>query len=200
MLLVDLGEKPILNLPSCLLNELYIDAENNTLTKYRKYDSANNECFYYFVTRILAAVNVSNTNFNNRKTTELISQIFSVTDEALALLILENELHVWKEQRKPQNEQNTNNLKRNYVNGQSGKHKSWSKEGKKRFHTLCIHIKELRLHSEFGNKLEQDMKERFLGETENGKNNKSKVSFFLIFHIFFHSLTFFSDIEICQLT
>eukprot|EP00536_Pseudo-nitzschia_multiseries_P004087 jgi/Psemu1/9233/gm1.9233_g len=52
------------------------------------------------VTRILSAINPVGTNFKQRKETELISEIFSVTDEAFALMIIDNEFGNWEKQKK----------------------------------------------------------------------------------------------------
>eukprot|EP00536_Pseudo-nitzschia_multiseries_P018237 jgi/Psemu1/54710/gm1.54710_g len=52
------------------------------------------------VTRILSAINPVGTNFKQRKETELIREILAVTDEAFALMIIDNELGNWEKQKK----------------------------------------------------------------------------------------------------
>jgi hypothetical protein len=60
------------------------------LEKYRNYgDSLNHRnAFRYFATRILPAVNASQTRFDNRKYTEALSKCFNYTDEAFGILMV----------------------------------------------------------------------------------------------------------------
>ena len=108
-------------IPENFPGDLLIDLQDDSNSLYRKYDNEINNAFYYFVTRILSAINASVNNFHGRKTSKLISEIFTISDEALDLILLENEFHVWQEQNKPKEEQNEKNLKRKYVNCKSGK-------------------------------------------------------------------------------
>eukprot|EP00536_Pseudo-nitzschia_multiseries_P019442 jgi/Psemu1/60759/gm1.60759_g len=55
---------------------------------YRKYGSVGNEDFYCLVTRILSVINPANNNFKQRKDKDLISNIFSVKDEAFGLTVI----------------------------------------------------------------------------------------------------------------
>ena len=108
-------------IPENFPGDLLIDLQDDSNSLYRKYDNEINNAFYYFVTRILSAINASVNNFHGRKTLKLISEIFTTLDEALGLILLENEFHVWQEQSKPKEEQNEKNLKRKYVNCKSEK-------------------------------------------------------------------------------
>eukprot|EP00536_Pseudo-nitzschia_multiseries_P016195 jgi/Psemu1/45294/gm1.45294_g len=63
--------------------------------EYRKKGIVGDEDFYYFVTCILAGISPSRNRFKKSKETELMSDIFSVSDEAFGLMILHNEHHVW---------------------------------------------------------------------------------------------------------
>eukprot|EP00957_Ditylum_brightwellii_P150875 11488468-Ditylum_brightwellii.AAC.1 len=56
--------------------------------EYRNYSNADNEDFYYFVTRILFVINPANNNFKQRKDKDLISDIFLGTDKAFGLMII----------------------------------------------------------------------------------------------------------------
>ena len=60
---------------------------------YRSY----NEEFDYFISRMLSAINPMFNKFGYRKK-ELRSEIYSASDEAVGLLVIYNEHHVWKEQ------------------------------------------------------------------------------------------------------
>eukprot|EP00536_Pseudo-nitzschia_multiseries_P018930 jgi/Psemu1/58071/gm1.58071_g len=105
--------------------------------EYRRYGNAANEEFYYFVTRILSAINPGKTNFRLRKTKDLISTIFTVTDEAFALMIIDND----------------------------GSANGWDKEERKVFTKLCKKIQTLRENPETGINLEKMMLQRFDSES-----------------------------------
>eukprot|EP00957_Ditylum_brightwellii_P199311 15192447-Ditylum_brightwellii.AAC.1 len=70
-----------------------------TSAEYRNYISVDNEDFYYLMTRILFAINPTNNNFKQRKDKDVISDIFSITDEAFGLMVIYNKHNVWKNQR-----------------------------------------------------------------------------------------------------
>ena len=60
---------------------------------YRRIETKDE--FKYFVNRILAAVNVKNTEYHLQKHNKKINDIFSVSDKAFALLLLFNEFKRW---------------------------------------------------------------------------------------------------------
>lgn len=64
---------------------------------YRNYSTANNKEFFYFVSRMLPSINPKKVNFGRDCSYKPISEMFSVSDEAFALLLLYNEHHVWIE-------------------------------------------------------------------------------------------------------
>ena len=59
---------------------------------------SNNEEFEYFISQMLSAINLTFNKFGYRKGRELISEIYSVADEAFGLLVIYKEHNVWKEQ------------------------------------------------------------------------------------------------------
>ena len=63
---------------------------------YRR--NSENDDFKYFVSRILPAMNPSKSKFSTSKTHSVLSDIFTPCDEAYGLLLIHNELHVWKQQ------------------------------------------------------------------------------------------------------
>ena len=67
---------------------------NNLSPHYRRQQS---EEFKYFYNRILSAINPQIMMWDKVKGLEPLSEIFSVTDEAFALVMLFNELHCWEE-------------------------------------------------------------------------------------------------------
>ena len=136
---------------------------------YRQYDNATNEEFYYFITRILPAINPGKSNFRQRKEKDLISDIFTVADEAFGMILLHNEYHVWEDQqeRKGQDNINTNAEKKRkrYCDAKSGSRDGWMKEGQELFHDLCKSIDELRKQPETGVQLEEMIRKRFMEES-----------------------------------
>ena len=77
------------------------DIENNTLLhpEYRRYKDGYDADFEYFVTQLLAKLNPLRTNFRSRHKEDLISDIFTTSDEAFVLFVLYNEMHNWVIQR-----------------------------------------------------------------------------------------------------
>ena len=66
--------------------------------KYRRYEFQKDDGdFRWFVENILSAVRPTKTRFNHNRGRKLLSQIFTCSDEAYALLMIVNELHVWEE-------------------------------------------------------------------------------------------------------
>jgi len=62
---------------------------------YRNYYTANNSEYFYFVSILLPSINPKKVNFGKECSYKPISEMFSVSDEAFALLLLYNEHHVW---------------------------------------------------------------------------------------------------------
>ena len=77
---------------------------------------------------------------------ELLSKIFSISDEALALVILENNAQVWKD--KAYGTATDNTQGRYMKKSKDGSvRKDWSEEGKERFNDLFCQVREKRAFS-----------------------------------------------------
>lgn len=113
--------------------------------KYRKYNECKNEEFDYFTRQILSVSNPNVTKYNEKKYKELISDIYSVPDEAFGLLIIYNELHVWKKQDEQikKGESVTRERKR-FCDGKSGNRQGWTLEGIKLYNSLCRQVSDRR--------------------------------------------------------
>ena len=98
------------------------DGIASLVNQYRRYGEEKNEEFYYFVTRILPAINPG-ADFKRLMKEKLISDIFSVTDEAFGLIILHNEYHVWVSQQEEgyTGRNDGTKLKKQYTDVKSGK-------------------------------------------------------------------------------
>jgi DNA primase len=70
------------------------------LERYRDYGDSeeHKNSFRYFATRILPAVNASQTKFDKRKYSETLSDCFSYTDEAFGILLVMNYEARWQSQ------------------------------------------------------------------------------------------------------
>lgn len=75
-----------------------------------------------------------------------ISDFFSISDEGLALVVLENNAKVWKD--KAYGIDTTESCAKYMVTANKGDknkvRKSWSNEGKQRFNDICLQVRELR--------------------------------------------------------
>ena len=111
------------------------------------YRKAASDEFTYFFTRILSAINQSRSKFEDRKHKELISQIYSVMDEAYGLMIIHNEHHVWLEQEEMMKQGLTGQKikkRKRYCNSSSGKKEGWTKGGVRLFYDLCREVEKRR--------------------------------------------------------
>lgn len=152
--------------------------------QYRRYDSAENEEFLYFLTRVLPAVNAkAKSEFENKKSIRLISDIYTTSDEAFALLVLYNEAHVWKQQYNFEaqriNDTTNGNKKwkspryaKRFCDAKSGNKQGWSEEGQNVFNALCREVD--RRRAEPASKdLEEKIRAKFVRES-NSRHGRLK--------------------------
>eukprot|EP00957_Ditylum_brightwellii_P153856 11710757-Ditylum_brightwellii.AAC.1 len=97
--------------------------------EYRKYSNANNEDFYYLVTRILFAINLANNNFKQRKDKDMISNIFSVKDEIFGLMVIYNNHDVWKNQIERKLDRTVDWKRKRCCDASSSNRQGWMEEG-----------------------------------------------------------------------
>lgn len=145
--------------------------------EYRKYSTANNGEFFYFVSRMLPSINPKKVNFSKECSNKSISEIFSVSDEAFALLLLYNEHHVWVDNMRTGEESvdsedegtsktRKKKKRKRFCDPSSGRKQGWEWRGKKLYNTLCKKVQQLREDKSTGEALEKMMMERF--QLENG--------------------------------
>ena len=140
---------------------------------YRR--NPENEDFKYFVSRILPAMNPSKSKFSTSKTRSMLSDIFTPCDEAYGLLLIHNELHVWKQQedRKHTGVEIENKEKKLFTNGKLGN--GWTKQGRNLFTQLAQQITKLRESDETGSILERVLLRTYReesGSTSNAYNGQ----------------------------
>ena len=123
---------------------------------YRRYEGGYDEAFEYFVTRLLARITPSRTNFRKQKHKKLLSEIFTVTDEAFVLFVLYNEWHIWVAQiediKKRKKGRDLVREKR-FCNSKEG----WKFEGMQVFVSIVREVMQRRKESE---ELEEEMRDR----------------------------------------
>ena len=111
--------------------------------------------YEYFITHLLSRVRPSKTKFNKSKENKVVSECFTPSDEAFALIVLDNELHVWDAQLEKKGKGTTEKQKgsslrtqKKYTDGNSGKKIGtcgWTIEGLKKYNTLVTELKKKRL-------------------------------------------------------
>ena len=111
--------------------------------------------YEYFITHILSRVRPIKTKFNKSKEHKVVSECFTPSDEAFALIVLDNELHVWDAQLKKKGNGTTEKQKgsslravKRYTDGNSGKKIGtcgWTKVGLKKYNKLVKELKKKRL-------------------------------------------------------
>ena len=102
--------------------------------------------FEYFIKALLKEVQPKRTRYKKLKGRETISACFTASDEAFALIVLDNELHVWDQQIEKRKGMS---CKKSDLRGMEKKHMKrqgsggkcgWSKEGQKIYKRLTDEI------------------------------------------------------------
>ena len=86
-------------------------------------------------------MNPSVSNYKKDKSTKLISEIFSVADEAFGLVMLYNEYDVWADASFTKTKES--NQKKKFLDARSGRKDGWTEEGKNLFYELCEEVNKL---------------------------------------------------------
>ena len=141
----------------------------------------------YFFSRMVVGCNATTHEFRHGKAKKRVSKIFSVSDEAYALLVIYNEVHRWKvdaekdankrvvgtiQNRTPEQQgQSGEKRKREsprerkrFTDSGSGDKEGWSLEGRKLYQELCKRIEELRQIPCTGEMIEERMRKTFAME------------------------------------
>ena len=146
---------------------------------YRHYGTdADNEEFFYFVTRILSTINPTITNFKANKKIKLISEMFTIEDEAFALILVHNEVERWIDQLEEDSVTTSassgekdivDSLKTNkkFCDPKSGNRDGWTKEGIELFNYLCGAVQKLRSDKETGCILEAKIRQKIVEKKKN---------------------------------
>ena len=82
------------NVPDTFPGTIGLVTDNNGAIVLNPEYRSNNTEFHYYINRIMAAINPTCSKFSQRKCRDLISEIYSITDEAFGLLVIYNEHQV----------------------------------------------------------------------------------------------------------
>ena len=145
------------------------DKESILHPDYRREASVE---FEYFVENILERVRPRRTKYKYQKGGKLVSEIFTVSDEAFALFVLYNEHHVWLAQDKLMQEGKKGSelhLEKRFVNGRSGDKDGLPLKAMRFFNKLMEEVRERRSET-------KDMERLFMNGTENSSDIESGAS------------------------
>ena len=147
--------------------------EETLLDNYRDYEkicvkgSHEEKVWFYYVDVFLSSINAKVTMYRGKKRKiNFISDVFSVSDEACAILMLINYFDRWKmmaaEPDKRKHKRKEFDAK--FTSSRKGSRtKSWSDEGRKTFNEWCFKIQELRKEESSGRMIEELTKNHFRG-------------------------------------
>ena len=133
------------NVPDTFLGTIgLVTDDKGAIVINPEYRSDNTE-FHYYINRIMAAINPTCSKFSQRKCRDLISEIYSITDEAFGLLVIYNEHQVWMDQEEMKMNGDKGKMikkRKRFCSGNSGSKQGWSDTGLDLFNSLCHQIKE----------------------------------------------------------
>jgi hypothetical protein len=146
-----------------------INFANLILDKYHDFRASKDhqEAFVYFTNRILPSVNASITKFERLKYQKTMSECFSYTNEAFALLMLVNYEARWTSQHEALMENPRESRKTHEKLWKDARYtsstesirrgQSWTKEGMLKFNSLCEMVKAQREKEETGSTVEKQL-------------------------------------------
>ena len=147
-------------------------------TLHPEYRKKTSDEFKYFVRAILTAVNGKNCDFKRLNRRRSINDIFSVSDEAFALLMLRNEYHCWKKAyengRKKDDNAKSTRTRKLFTSSKIGSKEGMTPEGRFLYQRLVQEVGKLR-QSDESHRVEKEMLEFYIdsGRKNSGKNNSN---------------------------
>ena len=154
------------------------DTEGKRLTLPSSYREFVTPELKYFFERMVTKMHPSGHNFFQDKTTKCVSDMFSSSDEAFALLVMYNESHRWKADAEiPKQSEACGKRKRSsptkgqkkFNNSESGDRDGWSRHGRLLYQQLTELMERKREDKITGEMFEEQMKLTFVEEMEEDK-------------------------------
>ena len=171
------------------------DEEKDEVDQEEEYeeDTAEEE-FEYFMERIMSAIAPTRNKFMYRKGQELLSKIYTVSDEAFGLLMLFNEFHCWEEDVEKRSG-NANRLvktsNKRFCDPRSGSKQGWSEDGRNLYQYLCFEVDKRRKE-----KVSIQFEERFKEKHSNGGSKDGADS---LLHVPINPPTWTENDEVAEL-
>ena len=149
---------------------------------YRRLDENKN--LNYLFSRMVTAIHPSGHSFHREKGMKRISEIFSSSDEAFALLVIYNEIDRWKyvakkdrekmvkevenqeQEQQKKRKRDSNVPAKKFNNASSGEKDGWSEEGRMLYQDLFRDIEDLRNDPSTGNNPEEVLRQQFVETTD----------------------------------
>ena len=148
---------------------------NDTLLHPSYRTSCDDENFTYLVTRLLPKVTAAKTSgYNSWKAELLVSEIFTVTDEAFVLFVLYNKFDIWEKQKVDiANGKKGRQLVREkkFCSGASGKKQAWSERGLNCFYKL---VGEVHQRREETKNVEEEMRANMAANKKGASTTSTK--------------------------
>eukprot|EP00980_Cylindrotheca_fusiformis_P005094 scaffold1082_cov79-Cylindrotheca_fusiformis.AAC.2 len=154
------------------------DFAHTLLNEYRGCSEKAQDAFIYFASRILPAINPKVTMYKSKQDTFLLSDCFTITDEALGVMLIDNYWERWERQfdnpDKKHEWKTSPYFRAKYTSATKGQRDdSWGKTGMEEFYKWCNKIKKLRMETATGAELEDDIMHYFSSNAASGNNNKN---------------------------
>eukprot|EP00536_Pseudo-nitzschia_multiseries_P011328 jgi/Psemu1/28554/gm1.28554_g len=134
----------------------------NRYQLHKDYRQKSSPEFKYFMKRILGAVSPKQTNFKRKSVRMTVSNIFTPSDEAFALLFLYNHYDSWL------NTTKGTRLRKKFTDGKSGNKEGWSNEGQELYKYLVSELEEQREEQQ-SKELETELLEMYQKQNGNHK-------------------------------
>lgn len=160
-----------------LLQDNGEEAGDSRYTLHPDYRKKTSDEFKYFVRAILTAVNGKNCDFKRLNKRRSINDIFTVSDEAFALLMLRNEYHCWKKayENGKNNDGRTTRGRKLFTSSKIGSKEGMTPEGRFLYQRLVSEVEELRKSRESHN-VEKEMLTFYIDSGKNGRRNSNYES------------------------
>jgi len=165
---------------SVLLQDNGEEAGDKRYTLHPDYRKRTSDEFKYFVRAILTAVNGKNCDFKRLNKRRSINDIFTVSDEAFALLMLRNKYHCWEKAYENGKNKDSNNAKSKrtrklFTSSRIGSKEGMTSEGRFLYQRLIGEVGELRMSKE-SHCVEKEMLEFYINSGKNGRSNSNDPS------------------------
>lgn len=143
-----------------------------------EYRTKSSDGFLYFATKLLPCVNARRTNFRVKRRKEVLSKIFTVSDEAYGLALLINEYESYQYKLRKENDSGRRPIKP-FTSSTSGIKTGWNENGRRTYLNLYETVKTLR-EDQKSKDIENTMLEGFQDQDTGRKRQRRKINEIII--------------------